>query len=127
MRRGKEDIRAEMMAAVGELVDEWLAWQGVKDKPTLTEMEEVVLRLRERVGRQMLELMVREQEAVKPEAGLRCEQCGVVMGYKGQKKRGVGTRVGALAVERAYYYCPRCEAGFFPSGPAVGDGGRVLE
>jgi hypothetical protein len=127
MRRRQEDIRVELMAEAETLVDEWLAWQEGRKEPTLTEMEDVVLMLRERLGRRMLELMVTEQETVKPEVAPRCEQCGKVMTYKGQKKRGVGTRAGALAVERAHYYCPRCESGLFPPGPAVGDGGGVLE
>ena len=127
MKRREEDIRSELIAEAGTLVDELLAWQKGHQEPTLTEMEDIVLELRERLGRRMLELTMSEQEAAKPEAAPRCEVCGRGMTYKGQKQRGVGTRVGAVGVERAHYYCPRCESGLFPPGPAVADGGGVLE
>ena len=127
MRRRREDIRAELMAEANAIVEECLDWQEGAKAPTLTEMEDVVLALRERLGQRMMELMVTEQEAIKPEARLRCEQCGGAMTYKGQKKRGMGTRAGALQVKRAHYYCPRCESGLFPPGPAVADGRGVLE
>lgn len=127
MKRGQEEVRAELMAEAGEVVDELLAWQDKHRAPTLTEMEDIVLALRERMGRRMLELTMQDQEAVKPEVAPRCESCGEVMTYKGQKKRGVGTRAGGVAVERGHYYCPRCASGVFPPGPAVGNGGGVLE
>ena len=48
----------------------------------------IVLVLRERMGRRMLELTMEEQEAVKLEVAPRCERCGEEMTYKGQKGRG---------------------------------------
>jgi hypothetical protein len=116
-----------LIAEAEDVVDELLAWQEGHRAPTLTEMEDIVLALRERMGRRMLELTMREQETVKPEVAPRCERCGERMTYKGQKGRGVGTRAGAVRVERGHYYCPRCESGLFPPGPADGSGGGVLE
>ncbi len=127
MQGRREEMRAKLRAEADAIVEECLNWQEGAKAPTLTEMEDVVLMLRERLSKRMLELMVTEQEAVKPEAAPRCGQCGEVMTYKGQKKRGVGTRAGVLAMERAHYYCPGCEAGLFPPGPAVAGGGGVLE
>ena len=64
----------------------------------------------------LMEVLMEEQETVHLPGAPRCEHCGKRMTYKGGKKRGVGSWVGEVKMERSHYYCPDCKAGFFPSG-----------
>lgn len=45
-----------------------------------------------------------------------CGECGGVMHYKGERKRGVGHSEGATEIERGYHRCGQCGHTFFPSG-----------
>jgi hypothetical protein len=38
------------------------------------------------------------------------------MENKGKQPKVVESRVGKVLLERDYYYCGRCEVGFFPPG-----------
>jgi hypothetical protein len=91
-----------------------LEWEQGAGAPNLTEMEDEVLKLRQRLGQRMLGALIADQDARQPAQGLRCEQCGRSMRYKGQKETEIQTRLGGLAVERGYYYCARCQSGLFP-------------
>ncbi len=113
-RRDRERLKAEMMAVAEEVIDELLDWEERRGEPTLREIEEVVAELRERLGERMAEVVVGKQEAVRPVPGPACPECGEEMHYKGMKGVTIESRVGALRVERGYYYCERCKRGLFP-------------
>src|SRR5207248_494422 len=51
-----------------------------------------------------------------------CPQCQKRACWKGQRKRRVETRRGAIHVSEPEYYCPRCRRSFFPSDAGAGDG-----
>jgi hypothetical protein len=114
MKRSQEQRRAEMIAEASAVIDELLEWEKRAGAPNLTEMEDEVLELRQRLGQRMLESVIEDQEERQPAVAPRCGSCGEVMRYKGQKGSEIETRLGELEVERGYYHCTRCESGFFP-------------
>ena len=125
LTRGQKEAR--LRASADGIIAALLAWDEEQSAPSLTEMEDTVLELRRRMGQELLAVLVAGQELSQPAENPRCPACAGEMRYKGQKGRGVESRVGGLKVERGYYYCACCESGFFPPGPATGVGARVLE
>lgn len=117
MKRSREQKRAELGAVAEALIEEMLVWDEATAKPTLSQIEEQALKLRERFGQRLAEVVIQGQEAVQPVDGPVCTQCGEPMRYKGAKRLHPESRLGGLALERGYYYCARCHSGFFPPGP----------
>jgi len=109
------------------VVDQLVGWEGEKKEPTLSDIEEMVLVLRQELGRKMAEIMVRDQEEARVESEPLCPKCGKKLRYKGTKGEVVESLVGALSLEREYYYCAECAEGTFPPGSATGVGGQALE
>ena len=116
MRCTGDQIKAELLVEAEVAIDELLDWGEEVPVPTLTEIEEAVLKLRKRLGRRMAEVVLREQEARRPVPGPICPTCGQEMRYKGMKEVTVESRLGPLRLERAYHYCHRCRRGLFPPG-----------
>ncbi len=52
-----------------------------------------------------------------------CE-CGGTPQYKGTQKRTLYTWVGAVTLERSYFYCKQCRTGRYPLDEALGIAGR---
>jgi hypothetical protein len=115
------------MAEAEAAIDELLGWHEDTAAPTLTQIEDVVLELRRRLGERMTEVVVEDQEAVRPVPGPTCKTCGREMHYKGMKKVTVEGRTGRAKLARGYYYCDRCKSGLFPPGSAVGAQSKALE
>ena len=127
MKRTSEQLKAELMAEAEAAIDELLGWHEDAAAPTLTQIEEVVLKLRGRLGERLTEVVVEDQEAVRPVPGPACKTCGREMHYKGMKEVTVEGRTGSAKLERGYYYCGRCKSGLFPPGSAIGAKGQALE
>jgi hypothetical protein len=122
-RKAKE----RLLAKAEQLIDELMAWDDETEKPTLTDIEDVVLRLRKELGEAMAVEAITMQEGNRPVPGPACPQCGKEMRYKGQKRNSVESRVGSLGLERGYYHCPECGRGSFPPGQATGPEREGLE
>lgn len=114
MRRVPEQIEAELLAEAEVMIEELLTWGRQAGRPNLTEMEDQVLALRQRLGQRLLEAVIADQEARQPAVAPECPQCGAVLRYKGQKETYIESRLGGLAIERGYYHCARCASGLFP-------------
>ena len=114
MKRTREQIKADLMAEAVGVIEELLAWERQAGAPDLTEMEDEVLKLRQRLGQRLLEAVIEDQEARQPAQAPPCPQCGAEMRYKGRKETAIESRLGGLKVERGYYYCARCASGLFP-------------
>jgi hypothetical protein len=109
-------LKAKMMEEAEEIIDELLKWDEKNPKPTLTQIEDIVLELRKRMSERMAEALIEKQANKQPVPGPSCPECGIEMRYKGQKQRQVESRAGGLQLERGHYYCPKCKAGHFPPG-----------
>ena len=123
----REGVRKRLSAKAEELIDELMIWDEEMDEPTLTDIEDVVLRLRKELGQKMAEAVVCMQEGNRPVPGPECPRCGREMRYKGQKSNSVESRVGTLKTGRGHYHCSQCGEGIFPPGSATGAEGRALE
>lgn len=111
------------MAKAERMIDELLAWEDEVERPTLADIEDEVLVLRKQLGIGLAEAVLDGQESKQPADALTCPACGCEMRYKGQKEKGVESRVGFLQTGRGYYHCPSCGEGFFPPGQATEDKG----
>jgi hypothetical protein len=64
MKRTRDQLRAELLAADKELINELLDWHERSAAPTLTEIEDTVLDLRKRLEERMEHAVIEDQEAV---------------------------------------------------------------
>lgn len=98
-------------------------------QPTITEIEERILSLRDQVAQAALEEISREAEErerapeSEPETPSKqcCPGCGRANAwYKGNRSRQIVTRIGEMRLMRRYYYCRRCDQGFCPLDRRLG-------
>ena len=127
MKKSRERLKAEIMAEAEALFDELMTWDEHTPEPDLTQIEEIVLQLRQRFGEQLAQAALARQENLQPVEQLHCPQCAGELENKGQKDNQVASRVGHLQLTRTYYYCPRCHQGFFPPGSPTAAVGETLE
>lgn len=121
------ELKAELEAEAARLIEETLAWNDQAEAPTLTDIEEQVLKFRKALGERLAQALVETQPSVEPVL-VRCPQCGRPMHQKRRRqRRRVESRVGQVPLQRAYYYCEHCRKGIFPPGPAVESRGPVVE
>jgi hypothetical protein len=123
----REKAKERLLAKAERVIDDLLAWDGATEKPTLADIEDVILRLRKELGAEMAAEVIAMQEGNRPIPGPACAECGKEMRYKGQKKNSVESRVGNVELKRGYYHCPECGEGSFPPGPATSAEGEGLE
>ena len=127
MRHNRDQVKATLLAEAEVMIEELLEWDENTPTPTLTQLEDVLLKLRQRLSERMAEVVLREQEATRPVPGPLCPTCHQEMGYKGMKEVTVEGRVGLLRLERSYHYCNRCKSGLFPPRSATAAAREALE
>jgi hypothetical protein len=127
MKHTRTELAAALLTEAKQVIDELLDWREETAEPDLTQIEDMVLKLRQQLGRRMTELVIEDQEAVRPVPGPACPECGQEMRYKDMKGTTIGTRSGKVALERAYYYCEECRSGLFPPGSTTGSEDSALE
>jgi hypothetical protein len=116
MKQTLEQRKARLMARLEKAVDELLAWDDEHQRPTLTQIEDIVLKLRKEVGEEMASELLAEAEGKTPVPGPACPKCGREMRFKGEFEKQIESRAGGIDYERGYYTCPACEEGLFPPG-----------
>lgn len=119
MRKKRSETKGELMQEAESIIDELLNWADEVEKPNLSQIEDVVMELRERLSRKMAKKVIEGQAEVRPVPGPACPECGQEMRYKGDKSKRVNSWVGQLELERGYYYCEGCRVGDFPPGPTT--------
>lgn len=127
MGRTRAELKVELMQQAELVVDALLEWNEETAAPTMTQIEDVILRLRKQLGEGMVRTVLEAQEAQRPVPGPVCARCGQEMHYKGMKETQVESRVGNVGLKRGHYYCETCQAGVFPPGRAITDVGEALE
>ena len=111
----QQDIEQQLRERIKRLIDGALARARQDKALSLSDIEDIALEVRAKVGQEVAQTLVREQGAVAV-PGPKCEKCGREMHYKGLKKRRIVSRSGEVDWERPYYYCETCRRGFFPPG-----------
>ena len=118
MRPSKEELKARLMAEAETAIEKLLAGASEKEELQLSDIEHLARTAGQRMMQRITEGLV-EAEAGHEESR-DCPQCGQRMRYKGRKKRDLVAETGEVKLERAYYYCPSCQKGFFPPRPKMG-------
>jgi hypothetical protein len=127
MSRTRAEIRAELQAEAERLIDALLDWTDQTEAPNLTQIEDEVLKLRQQFAEKLAEAAVDVQATAEP-LTVKCPQCSRPMHQKKKRqRRRVESRIGGVALKRAYYYCDHCRVGLFPPGSATAGGGGTLE
>jgi DNA repair exonuclease SbcCD ATPase subunit len=116
MKLTREQKKAKMMARLDKAVEELLDWEEKNERPNLTQIEDIVLKLRKEVGEEMADEILGEIGGKTPVPGPACPKCGKEMRYKGQREKHIESRAGEMEYERGYYACPDCDKGLFPPG-----------
>lgn len=117
MTQVNKDLKARMMAEAEEVIDRMLTKKSKQRELQLSDIERMV----REAGQQVMERFTGEmvsEEAQRQESGI-CPECGQKMRNKGCKARDLVTETGEVRLERAYYYCPRCQKGIFPPRPTM--------
>jgi hypothetical protein len=112
----RSDLKSELMAEAEGVIDELVAWTADTPAPNLTQIEDIGLKLRQRLSERMALAVIEAQGSVRPVPGPSCPTCGREMHYKDRKANTVESRVGQLPLARGYYYCETCKGGLFPPG-----------
>lgn len=76
MKRTRDQVKARLLADAEMLIDEMLDWNDETPAPTLTQIEDVVLSLRKRLGERIAEAVVESQEATQPARRLPAQRVG---------------------------------------------------
>ena len=126
MKKTRGQLEKELEGKAKEAIKKLLDWDEAHPAPDLTQIEDIVLELREELGKEFAASLVSSQEKVEPVVE-RCGTCGQELRNKGRKRKVIESRVGEIALERGYYYCPECGAGIFPPGSTVEGGGETAE
>ena len=115
MKKTRAQLQQELEQKSKGIITKLLDWNDEHGAPDLSQIEEIILKLREEMGLEFAASLLKNQETTAPVVE-KCKTCGKEMHNKGQKKKVVESQIGELAVERGYYYCGECGAGIFPPG-----------
>src|SRR5205823_1974453 len=93
----------------------------VKEQPpTLAQVAQVVFEMRQELLGQVTQQVVEQRhgQTLRQDHAI-CPRCGVAWAARGPVRRTVETLVGAVALERPYFYCVPCQKGFSPLDAAL--------
>lgn len=114
VRKSRAEVKAELLELAEKRIEEVLSYGEKAERPSLSEIEGVVLRIRDELSVKLAEAVLNEQSQGRVVPGPSCPECGQEMGYKDSHGLDVTSWVGALRIERGYYHCAGCQRGLFP-------------
>jgi hypothetical protein len=120
-----EPVRAYVEGVAKSLVDRLYGPQGPAWGTRLTEIEDVLLAIRDTLTEEMLKQSLQRQAQTsgeRPEPYRCCPGCqGPVEPRPDPEPRNVQTRAGEAAWDEPNEYCRKCRQAFFPSEQELGD------
>ncbi len=126
MKPTRAQVEKELEGKAQGIIKRLLDWNDTHPAPDMTQIENIVLELREELGVEFAASLLKSQEKAEPVLE-RCRRCGQEMVNKGRKRKIVESRIGGVELERGYYYCPECGAGIFPPGSTAESGAAKAE
>jgi hypothetical protein len=129
MARGKkrtpqvEELRPYVEGVAKNLVDKLYGPRGPAWGTKLTEIEDVLLEIREVLTEKMLDLTLAQQAAAgeRPASYGTCPGCRAPLPCADTNPRILQTRAGEAEWPEPEGYCDRCRRAFFPSVQKSGD------
>jgi len=113
MPQDTESLKAEMMKEAENLIDMVLKDKGPAEGIKLSEIEQIAVQVGMKFQQMIAQRLVEDGQVEKEEEVI-CPGCGERLRVKDYRSRRIETEAGEVEVRRAYYYCQRCQAGFFP-------------
>jgi hypothetical protein len=111
-----EELRPYVEGVAKNLVDKLYGPNGPAWGTKLTEIEDVLLEIREVLTEKMLDLSLGQQAASdRPEAFRSCPGCHQPLACEDDNPRILQTRAGEAQWQEPEGYCRRCRRAFFPS------------
>ena len=116
-----EELRPYVEGVAKNLVDKLYGPNGPAWGTKLTEIEDVLLEVREVLTEKMLDLTLRQQAVAERPAPYRtCPGCHQPLSCEEDNPRILQTRAGEAEWQEPEGYCRRCRRAFFPSVPQPG-------
>jgi hypothetical protein len=118
-----EELRPYVEGVAKNLVDKLYGPKGPAWGTKLTEIEDVLLEVRELLTEKVLDLALAHQAAAlaeQPAAARACPSCGAPLPCPDTNPRILQTRAGEAEWAEPEGYCDRCRRAFFPSVPEPG-------
>ena len=119
-----EEVRPYVEGVAKNLVDKLYGPHGPAWGTRLTEIEDILLDIRQVLTEKMLDESLARQAASadqQPPTARACPGCQQSLDGAGVKPRFVQTRAGEAAWSEPEGYCSRCRRAFFPSVPESGN------
>jgi hypothetical protein len=118
-----EEVRPYVEGVAKNLVDKLYGPAGPPWGTKLSDIEDLLLEIREVLTEQMLDLtLARQAEALpqQPQAERCCPSCQQPLACEDANQRITQTRAGEAQWTEPEGYCSRCRRAFFPSGQKPG-------
>ena len=118
-----EELRPYVEGVAKNLVEKLYGPQGPAWGTQLTEIEDVLLEIREVLTQKMLDLTLAQQAAAadqRPPSYRSCPGCQQPLDCDDTNERVLDTRAGEAEWAEPEGYCYRCRRSFFPSVPEPG-------
>jgi hypothetical protein len=114
---GVEPVRGYVEGVAKSLVDRIYGPDGLPWGTKLTELEDVVIAVREVLSEKMLaQALERQAQSKQPAPYRQCSGCsGPVEAKPDAEPRDVQTRAGTASWDEPHHYCHQCRRSFFPS------------
>jgi hypothetical protein len=123
-----QQVEPYLEGVAKSLVDRLYGPNGLPWGTQLTELEEMVLAVRQVLSEKMLAKALERQAQTaeqRPESFQQCSRCGgPVEERPAPEPRQVQTRAGEAHWDEPQCYCRPCRRAFFPSEPEPGPGSR---
>ena len=114
-----EPVQEYITGVAKHLVDRIYGPKGLPWGTKLTELEDVVIAVREALSEKMLAQALERQAQTaeeRPEPFQKCSDCGGPVQAKPEAEpRNVQTRAGEAEWDEPHCYCRKCRQAFFPS------------
>jgi len=119
-----ENVQNYLQGVAKNLVDRLYGPQGPPEGTKMTQLEDVVLAIRNLLSEEILDQALQRQaqaDQTKPPESICCPSCSGPVQPADPEPRIVCTRAGEAQWSEPQYFCRRCRRAFFPSVQEFGD------